>query len=143
MKSVANASVNAIQKFKDENSNLEYILNELRSAAFNAISRLKAECEDKLKEYEQMADEAAELVSKARNSQDSESKPNMVAKAENLCAFFRSQSINIQQMIKTLDGLDSTVYPMIDKALDMVQTANGGLQAAINAINEYVSFSLR
>lgn len=143
MSSVANASIDAIEKIKSENADLDYILNELRSAAWSVITQLKSECESKLKEYDEMANEAIEVATKARNSEDSPSKSGVVAQAEKLIKYYQTQYKNIQQMIKTLDGLESSLFPLIDNALTMVQSANGSLQTAINAVNEYISYSLK
>ncbi len=143
MSSVANASIDAIEKIKSENADLDYILNELRSAAWSVITQLKSECESKLKEYDEMANEAIEVATKARNSEDSPSKSGVVAQAEKLIKYYQTQYKNIQQMIKTLDGLESSLFPLIDNALTMVQNANGSLQTAINAVNEYISYSLK
>lgn len=143
MRTVANASVDVIEKFRGENSDLNYILNELRSAAWDSISQLKLECESKLDEYEDMANEAAEVVAKARNSRDSASKSGIVAQAESLHEYYQTQYMNIQQMLKTLNGLESNLFPMIDKALSMVQNADGCLQSALSAIKEYIDYRIK
>ena len=143
MSNVANASISVIEEIKGENADLGCTLNELRNAAWSAVAQLKSECEIKLKKYDRMANEAAGLVASARGREDSPAKSDIIAQAENLRKYYQTQNKNIQHMIKTLDGLNSSLFPMIDKALAMVQHANDSLQTAINAVNEYMAYSLK
>ena len=149
MNSVANASVGVIEKFKGENSDLDYCLNTLRNNAWSAITQLKSACENKLKTYSAMLEETDGLVAKAAGKRSasqyrsSARAGNALAQAENLRDYLRSLCERIKEMIKTLDNYDSTVYPMIDKTLVTVTNADGALKAAISAINEYKTYTLR
>lgn len=148
MRGVANASVDAIEKFKAENADLDYCLNNLRSAAWTSITQLKSACEAKLKTYTNMTAEAEATVGKvkatrsASNEQAAARAANARAQAENQLGYLQSQCIKMQQMIKSLDNFESTVYPMIDKALVMVQNVGASLRAAQEAIEEYKSYPL-
>lgn len=149
MRGSANASVDAIEKFKSENADLDYCFNTLKSAAWTAITQLKSAAEAKQKTYLAMKAEAEGMVEKAgakRSSTDQKAAAraqNARSQAENLRGYLQSQLNKMQEMIKTLDNFESTVYSTIDKALTMVQNADGALKAAIEAINEYTSYSLK
>lgn len=140
MSNVANASSDAVHNIKTENSEMEYAFNELRGAARNAVSQLKSECESKLKAYTDMVSEAKELIKKARNAEESDSKAGKVSQAESMCAYLTSQCDQIQQIMSTLNGLDRDLVMKIDRTLSMVKNADGCLQAVLKAIGEYTSF---